>query len=120
MRGDVLLVDAEGIIDPEHLRAAGLRVYRANDIGDAIDRLTEGAAPEVVVVTVPPESETVDQLRRRADSATSIIVVGRDDGDRTAARRSGADSFLSATADVLYEIHRALILRRSGRRLPWM
>ena len=100
MRGHVLLVDAEGIIDPEHLRAAGLRVYNANGVGDAIDRLSEGAAPDVVVVSVPPESETVDQFRRRADYATSIIVVGRDDGERDSARRSGADSFLLATADV--------------------
>ena len=115
-----MLVDAEGIIDLEHLRAAGLRVYNANDVGDAIGWLAEGAAPDVVVVSVPPECEAVDRIRRRADDATSIIVVGRDDRGWDSARRSGADSFLLATADVLYEIHRALILRRSGRRLPWM
>ena len=119
MRGDVLLVDAEGVIDSEHLRAAGLRVYSATDVGKAVERLTEGAAPDVVVMSVPAEAEAVEQLRRRADYATSIIVVGRDEGGRDFARRSGADSFLPATADVLYEIHRALILRRSGRRLPW-
>ena len=76
-----------------------------------------GLPADVVVVSVSLESESVDQLRRRTDHATSIIIVGRDDGERDSARRSGADSFLLATADVLYEIHRALILRRSGRPL---
>ena len=75
--------------------------------------------PDVVVVSNPLESESLQELRRRADDATSIIIVGRDNREREAARRSGADSFLPATADVLYEIHRALILRRSGRRLRW-
>ena len=119
MRGDVLLVDPKGIIDTEQLRATGLRVYNAKDVGDAIARLTEGAVPDVVVVSVLPERDAVDQFRRRADYATSIIVVGPDDAERDSARYSGADSFLLATDDVLYEIHRALILRRSGRRLPW-
>lgn len=119
MRGDVLLVDTEGIIDPEQLRTAGLRVDNATDLGNAIGRLSGGATPDVVVISVAPDSEQVDQLRRQTDYATSIIVVGRVDRERDAARRSGADSFLLATADLLYEIHRALILRRSGRRLPW-
>ena len=117
MRGDVLLVAAEAIIDPEHLRAAGLRVHNADNVGDAMDRLSRGTAPDVIVVNASLESETVAQLRRRADYATSIIMVGRNDREPDAARRSGADSFLLADADVLYEIHRALILRRSGRRL---
>ena len=86
MRGDILLVDSEGLIDYERLGAAGLRVYHANDVGDALERLSEGAARDVVVVSVPPGSEAVDQLRRRADYATSIIVVGRDDGERDSAR----------------------------------
>ena len=119
MRGDILLVDPERIVDSEELRGAGLRVYNANDVGDAIERLSQGAVTDVIVVSVLSESETVDQLRQRADNATSIIVIGHDEGERDSARRSGADSFLPATADVLYEIHRALILRRSGRRLPW-
>jgi hypothetical protein len=58
----------------------------------------------VVVVGDPLESESLQQLRRRADDATSIIIVGRD-GERDSARRSGADSLLLATADLLYEIH---------------
>ena len=118
MRGDVLLVDSEDLIDAERLRAAGLRVCHVRDVAAATDRVSESAA-DVVVVSNPLESESLQELRRRADDATSIIVVGRDSGEREAARRSGADSFLPATADVLYEIHRALILRRSGRRLRW-
>jgi hypothetical protein len=56
-----------------------------------------------------------------ADRATSIIVASVPE-ERDAARNEGADSFLpnsAPAADLLYEIHRALILRRSGRRLPW-
>lgn len=119
MQGDVLLVDAEGIIDAERLRAAGLWVYHVRDVAAAIDRMSESAA-DVVVVSDPLENESLQELRRHADYATSIIIVGRDDGERDSARHSGADSFLLATADVLYEVHRALILRRSGRRIPWM
>jgi hypothetical protein len=119
MRGDVLLVDAQGIIDAERLRAAGLWVCHVRGVAAAIDRMAESAA-DVVVVSDPLESASLQELRRHADYAMSIIVVGRDDGERESARHSGADSFLLATADLLDEIHRALILRRSGRRIPWM
>ena len=119
MRGDVLLVDPDGLIDAEQVRAAGLTVHNANHVSAAIERLSQGAATDVVVVSVLLERETVEQLRLHADYATSIIVVRRDEGERDSARRSGADSFLPATADLVYQIHRALILRRSGRRLPW-
>jgi hypothetical protein len=118
MRGDVVLVDSEGLIDSERLRAAGLRVRHVRDVAAATDRISEFAA-DVVVVSDPLERESLQQLRRRADDATSIIIVGHNDAEREFARHSGADSFLLATADVLYEIHRALILRRSGRRLRW-
>jgi hypothetical protein len=56
-----------------------------------------------------------------ADHATSIIVASVPER-RDTARRQGADSFLPISgpeSDLLYEIHRGLILRRSGRRLPW-
>src|SRR5215213_178456 len=118
MRGDGGLVACEGIVDSERLHAAGLRVSHVRDVAAAAERVSESAA-DVVVVSAPLESESLQQLRQRADDATSIIIVGRDDADRDFARRSGADSFLLVTADVLYEIHRALILRRSGRRLRW-
>jgi DNA-binding response OmpR family regulator len=117
MRGEILLVDAEGRFDSERLRAAGLRVYHVKDVAAAKDRMSASAA-DVIVVRDPLEGESLQELRRHGDSATSIIVVGRVE-ERESARRLGADSFLPATADVLYEIHRALILRRSGRRLPW-
>jgi hypothetical protein len=67
--------------------------------------------------TVP--SAVIRKLRTSVDDATSIIVTCADEG-REQARNAGADSFLRDSAplsDVLFEIHRALILRRSGRRL---
>src|SRR5947207_3219970 len=66
----------------------------------------------------------VSELRRRVDDATSIIVVSPDvDREvRDEVHAAGADLLLSRpvrTSDLLFEIRRALILRRSGRRLPW-
>ena len=60
-------------------------------------------------------------LRGLADYATSIIVAWFPK-EHEAARKAGADSFLlnpAPPAALLYEIRRALILRRSGCRLPW-
>jgi hypothetical protein len=42
--------------------------------------------------------------------------------DREAARSAGADLFLLGSAlpsALVFEVHRALILRRTGRRLTW-
>ena len=116
MRGVVLLVDRDGTIDPEPLREAGLRVYQAADWQTALDRLQE-VAPDAVIVA--GETSALAELRRGAGYATSIIVVGRNQDPPETLRAAGADSCLSPSGDLLYEIHRALILRRSGRRLPW-
>jgi DNA-binding NarL/FixJ family response regulator len=97
-------------------------VYRCHELADALTSLQQVAADVVVAVLSGADGPSiVADLRGAADYATSIIVVSVAEG-RDAARRAGADSFLlnSATsADLLYEIRRALILRRSGRRLPW-
>src|SRR5262245_29847317 len=115
MRGVVLLVDPNGAIDPEPLREAGLLVYEAADERTALQRLSE-LAPDALVVG---QTVALMDLRRHIDDATSIIVLGGNADPPERFRDSGADSFLSPSADLLYEIHRALILRRSGRRLPW-
>jgi hypothetical protein len=121
MRGTVLLLasDPSPIIDVDLLRANGLTVYRSQELTEALKQF-EHIAPDVVVVATH-DIASVTSLRREFDYATSIIVAS-DDRFRDAARSCGADSFLVADApptDLIYEIHRALILRRSGRRLPW-
>jgi DNA-binding NarL/FixJ family response regulator len=75
----------------------------------------------VAVLSGHDSPSIVPGLRRLADYATSIIVASVLE-EREAAREAGADSFLLNSApptDLLHEIRRALILRRSGRRLPW-
>jgi DNA-binding response OmpR family regulator len=122
MRGTVLLLAGEDsyAVDTEHLRAHGLLVYEAARPDEA-DRI----APDVVVTVLSGNSSpsVIRELRTRVDHATSIIVVApaASREDRDAARGAGADSILPMPAqpgDVLYEVQRALILRRSGRRLP--
>jgi hypothetical protein len=80
-------------------------------------------APDVIVAMLPAHESPsiVPALRGLADHATSIIVASVPE-QRDTMRREGADSFLLNSvpaSELLYEIHRALILRRSGRRLPW-
>ena len=116
MRGVVLLVDPDRKVDPEPLREAGLMVHVVADERTALDRLAD-LAPDTVVVAGP--AVALAELRRRADYATSIIVVGRSEAPPETLRSAGADACLSSPAGLVYEIHRALILRRSGRRLPW-
>ena len=116
VRGVVLLVDPDGKVDPEHLRQAGLMVYEAADERMALDRLSDVAAD---VVVVAEQTVALTELRRHVDHATSIIVIGGSDDPPQGLHAAGADSFLPPSADFVYEIHRALILRRSGRRLPW-
>ena len=124
MRGTVLLLESDRSwpVDVDLLRANELIVYRCHELADALTQLQQVAADVVVAVLSGHDSpSSVADLRRLADYATSIIVVSVPEA-REAAREAGADSFLldSATpADLLYEIRRALILRRSGRRLPW-
>ena len=122
MRGTVLLLaDQDSCAEyTESLRANGLLVHEAANPADA-----DTIIPDVVVTVFSRDSNPslIRELRSRVDHATSIIVVssaaGREDQD--AARRAGADSVLSMPAlpdEILYEVQRALILRRSGRRLP--
>ena len=124
MRGTVLLLnsDTSRLVDVDVLRANGLMVQDCRDLARALQQL-ERTAPDVVVAVLRGQDlpSSLAPLRDLADRATSIIVASAPE-QRDAARMAGADSFLVSTAplpDLLYEIHRALILRRSGRRLPW-
>jgi DNA-binding response OmpR family regulator len=124
MRGAVLLVvDRPGprAQYADHFRANELRVYEAEGTEDALKHLDE-MTPDVIVTdfTLDDGPTMIQELRRRADHATSIIVVSAPDHQELV-RTAGADCLVPETvrpADILYEIHRALIMRRSGRRLP--
>ena len=123
MRGTVLLLenDRSQLADVDLLRANGLTVYHSRELAQALKHF-EHVEPEVLVVMVSADSGSiVPELRGRADHAASIIVASVPE-EREAARLAGADLFLPNSAtptDLLYEIQRALILRRSGRRLSW-
>ena len=124
MRGTVLLLESDRslLVDVDLLRANELIVYHCHELTNALKQFQQ-VAPDVVVAVLSGRDSPsiVHGLRELADYATSIIVASVPE-EREAARKAGADSFLlnSATpADLLYEIHRAIILRRSGRRLPW-
>jgi DNA-binding response OmpR family regulator len=122
MRGTVLLIGSEDsrCVHEEHFRATGLIVFEAASAEDAM-RQIDRVLPDVVVSVLGSSHDVsvIRDLRSRVDDATSIIVVcSLEDGDQ--AREAGADSCLSNAAlpnEVLYEVHRALILRRSDRRL---
>lgn len=121
MRGTVLVLDSTRIVDIAALRETGLVVHQCDTLGDALARLERVAVD--VIVAAPAGSEdpaAVRALRGMADYATSIIVVAVEGND--AAPVSGADARLprsASTGELLDRVHRALILRRSGRRLPW-
>ena len=125
MRGEVLLVlDQPGprTLYADYFRAHDLRVHEAEGVRDALKPLDD-VTPEVIVARFSQADgpSLVQALRRRTDYATSIIVIAAA-GHREAARAAGADCLVTEPAlpsDVLYQVHRALILRRSGRRLPW-
>lgn len=124
MRGTVLLLqsDQSWLVDVDVLHANGLIVYRCHEPADALEEV-QRLAPDVVVAVLAAHDPVsiVPDLRDLADPATSIIVVSGA-AQRDAAGTTGADSFVLSSAqpaDLLYEIHRALILRRSGRRLSW-
>jgi DNA-binding NarL/FixJ family response regulator len=122
MYGTVLLLASDPSSLADVMRAKGLIVYDCQEPVEALEQL-EHIAPDVVVAMLPPHvsPSIVPELRRLTDPATSIIVASVPE-QRDTARKAGADSFLPDSAspsDLLYEIHRALILRRSGRRLPW-
>jgi DNA-binding NarL/FixJ family response regulator len=122
MRGTLVLLDSQGSRSEyaEYFRANGLLVYPAAVLEDWLD-LVERIAPDVVVIVFAPTiaHSVISELRARVDYATSIIAIGNIE-DCEPARAAGADSFLLHSAlpsEDLYEIRRALILRRSGRRL---
>ena len=124
MRGTVLLLESDRslLVDVDLLRANQLIVYHCHELANALKQF-QHMAPDVVVAVLSGHDSPsiVPGLRDLADYATSIIVASVPE-EREAARKAGADSFLlnsAPPADLLYEIRRALILRRSGRRLPW-
>jgi DNA-binding NarL/FixJ family response regulator len=124
MHGAVLLLTSDKSlpVDVDELRTRGLMVYHCDDPADALAQFRQIAPDVIVAVLSGHESPSLlPELRGVADDATSIIVSAVPE-HREAARKGGADSFLLKSApssDLLYEIHRALLLRRSGRRLPW-
>jgi DNA-binding NarL/FixJ family response regulator len=123
MHGTVLLLDSDrsSLVDVDLFRANGLAVYHCHEVEQALKQLQNSGADVIVVLTAAPSRSTVGALRGLADHATSIVVASVPE-EREHARGAGADSFLpnsARPADLLYEVHRALILRRSGRRLPW-
>jgi DNA-binding NarL/FixJ family response regulator len=123
MRGTVLLVDNDRsfLVDVDLFRANGLIVYHCHEPDQALKQFHDIGAEVIVVLSARHSRSIVPALRGLADHATSIVVVSVPE-ERDEARRAGADLFLlnsARPADLLYEINRALILRRSGRRLPW-
>ena len=124
MHGTVLLLtsDRSPLVDVDVWRAQGLIVYECHEPADALTYF-ERIVPDVIVAVLSGDEgpSLVAEMRRLADHATSIIAASVPE-QREAVRKAGADSFLLKSAspsDFLSEIHRALILRRSGRRLPW-
>ena len=124
MRGTVLLLESDRslLVDVDLLRANELIVFHCHELANALKQFQQMAPDVVVAVLSDHDSPSIiPSLRGLVDYATSIIV-GSLPQEREAASKAGADSFLlnsASPADLLYEIRRALILRRSGRRLPW-
>ena len=113
----------------DYLRAHELIVADAETPEIAFAHL-DAIDPHVVVTdlvfpgSVFESAEVIHALRARLDPATSIVVVSscRRHEDREDARAAGADLYLLKPAlpsALLYEVRRALILQRSGRRLAW-
>jgi DNA-binding response OmpR family regulator len=124
MGGTVLFLNSRQStsLSADHLRTNGLLVYAAERTEDAVQQV-DRIAPDVVVAVLGQDNglSVIRELRRSLDHATSIIVIA-DLTDGEEAQHAGADSLLSESslpAEVLHEVRRALILRRSGRRLPW-
>ena len=124
MRGTVLLLESDRsvLVDVDLLRANELIVYPCHELAGAQMQLRHMTPDVIVAVLSARDSPSIVLgLRGLADYATSIIVASVPEA-RDAARKAGADSFLlnsGSPTDLLHEIRRALILRRSGRRLPW-
>jgi two-component system, cell cycle response regulator DivK len=129
--GQVLLVNSFDDCEmySEYLRDAGLQVHAVADPAHALGLLSAISCDVVItdLVFAPGALSGVAftrQLRARLDPSTSIIVVS---GcvrleDREEARQAGADLFLIKPAlpsAVLFEVRRALALRKLGRRIEW-
>jgi DNA-binding response OmpR family regulator len=113
----------------DYLRANALIVSDADTPERALRNL-DTIDPHVVITDFVFAQSGYDgagflrALRQRVDGATSIIVVSAfaRQVDRDEAHAAGADLYLVKPAlpsAVLYEVRRALLLRRSGRRLSW-
>jgi DNA-binding response OmpR family regulator len=132
LRGTVLLVNSfdDGRVYAEYLRAHDLDVHAVHRPEEALRDL-DTIDPDVVITDLVFSDRTtssgmrlIESLRARLGSSVSIMVVSGyvRDVDRAAARQAGADCFVpkpAAPEAVLEDVRRALILRRSGRRLPW-
>lgn len=131
MGGIVLYVNSDDgrVAYSNVLRERGLAVLEATLPEDALG-LLDTHQPDVIVTDMVFRDSLIDglafvrQVRSRSDEATSIVVLSRyvRADDREDARAAGADIYLMKPAlptALLFEVQRALILRRSGRRLPW-
>ena len=125
----VICDDPGSQVSVEHLRAQSWLV-QAVASPEAAWAAIEGHTPDVVVIDAGVGGLRTDEVGRfiaacrfRLDDATSIIVMGLSDADeRQKLRAAGADLFLLVPiqpSELAYEVKRALILRRSGRRLSW-
>jgi DNA-binding response OmpR family regulator len=129
--GHVLLVNSfdDREMYAEYLRDAGLLVHAVSDPAVALGLLPAISCDVAItdLVFAPcalSGAAFTRELRARLDPSTSIIVVS---GcvrleDREEARLAGADLFLIKPAlpsAVLFEVRRALTLRKQGRRVEW-
>ena len=130
--GRVLLVNSfdDRDIYADLLQEHGHTVIQAAIPEQALQLLDERDPPDVIVTDMVFDGSAItgpsfiSEIRVRVDEATSIIVLTgyKRAEDRSAARAAAADLFLTkppAPSAVVFEVHRALILRRSGRRLSW-
>ena len=96
---------------------------------DALTWLTT-ERPDIVVTdlafadTAMAGTAFIREVRARLDDALSIVVLSQylRVADRNSAREAGADLFLMKPAlptALVFEVQRALIFRRGGRRLAW-
>jgi len=129
--GTVLFVDSTNASGAEidALSDRGLKVVHVARPEDGFEWLTRDR-PDVVITdlvfadSVIAAPDFIREVRAQVDAATSIIVLSRylRASDRESARAAGADLFVMKPAlpsALVFDVHRALILRRGGRRLAW-
>jgi DNA-binding response OmpR family regulator len=130
-RGCILFVNGgEGCqLYIDALSQGHFTVIHARRPEDALTWLTTDC-PDIVVTdlafadTAVTGTAFIREVRARMDDAVSILVLSQylRVADRNSAREAGADLFLMKPVlptALVFEVQRALILRRSGRRLPW-